>query len=121
MMNVQDIPAKLDGIKLKPDIVLLHRNIDSETMNDNDNEQASEWGNIKEIKSKLGERGLVAVAGGVTPDKVNKALANGASIIIAGRYIIGSSDVRRAAEDFLAYLPQDSDTMRVALDEDEQI
>ena len=121
MMNVQDIPAKLDGIKLKPDILLLHRNIDSETMNDNDNEQASEWGNIKEIKSKLGERGLVAVAGGVTPDKVNKALTNGASIIIAGRYIIGSSDVRRAAEDFLAYLPQDSDTMRVALDEDEQI
>jgi len=29
--------------------------------------------------------------------------------------------VRRAAEDFLRYLPQDSDTMRLALDEDEKI
>ena len=121
MMNVSDIPAKLEQLKLKPNIVLLHRNIDSETMRDNDNEQQSEWGNIKEIKSKLGERGLIAVAGGVTPEKVTTALENGADIIIAGRYIIGSSDVRRAAEDFLYYMPQDSDTMRLALDEDEKI
>ena len=90
-------------------------------MIDNDNEQQSEWGNIMDIKSKLGERGLIAVAGGVTPEKVNTALGNGADIIIAGRYIIGSSDVRRAADDFLRYMPQDSDTMRVALDEDEKI
>lgn len=121
MMNVKDIPAKLEELKLKPSIVLLHRNIDSETMSDNDNEQQSEWGNIRDIKSKLGSRGLIAVAGGVTPEKVNTALDNGADIIIAGRYIIGSSDVRRAADDFLRYMPQDSDTMRVALDEDEKI
>ena len=121
MMNVQDIPAKLEQLKLKPNIVLLHRNIDSETMNDNDNEQQSEWGNIRDIKSKLNERGLIAVAGGVTPEKVNTALDNGADIIIAGRYSIGSSDVRRAADDFLRNMPQDSDTMRVALDEDEKI
>ncbi|MCD7782057.1 MAG: bifunctional 5,6,7,8-tetrahydromethanopterin hydro-lyase/3-hexulose-6-phosphate synthase [Methanosphaera sp.] len=121
MMNVKDIPEKLEELSLKPNIVLLHRNIDSETMRDNDNEQQSEWGNIKEIKAKLGERGLIAVAGGVTPDKVNTALSNGADIIIAGRYIIGSSDVRRAADDFLRYFPQDSDTMRLALDEDEKI
>ena len=121
MMNVSDIPSKLEELKLKPNIVLLHRNIDSETMRDNDGEQQSEWGNIKDIKSKLGKRGLIAVAGGVTPEKVDTALANGANIIIAGRYIIGSSDVRRAAEDFLRYLPQDSDTMRLALDEDEKI
>ena len=121
MMNVDNITDKLDGLKLKPDIVLLHRNIDSETMKDNDNEQQSEWGNIKDIKAKLGKKGLIAVAGGVTPEKVDMALANGANIIIAGRYIIGSSDVRRAADDFLRYLPQDSDTMRVALDEDEDV
>ena len=121
MMNVKNIPEKLDSLKFKPNIVLLHRNIDSETMVDNDDEQQSEWGNISEIKSKLNEKGLVAVAGGVTPEKVNTALDNGANIIIAGRYIIGSSDVRRAADDFLRYLPQDSDTMRLALDEDEKI
>ena len=83
--------------------------------------QLKQWGNIKDIKAKLGERGLAAVAGGITPDKVNIALDAGADIIIAGRYIIGSSDVRRAADDFLRYLPQDSDTMRVALDEDENL
>ena len=121
MMNVKNIPEKLDGLKLKPNIVLLHRNIDTETMSGNDNEQQSEWGNIKNIKAKLGERGLIAVAGGITPEKVNTALDNGADIIIAGRYIIGSADVRRAADDFLRYMPQDADTMRVALDEDEKI
>jgi bifunctional enzyme Fae/Hps len=121
MMNVDNIIEKLDSLKFKPNIVLLHRNIDTETMQQNDDEQASEWGNIKAIKAKLGDKGLAAVAGGVTPEKVNKALENGADIIIAGRYIIGSSDVRRAADDFLRYLPQDSDTMRVALDEDEKI
>lgn len=122
MMNVDDIPGKLEEIKIKPNIVLLHRNIDLETLSLNsDDEQLSAWGNIKEIKSKLDEKGLVAVAGGITPDKVNIALEKGANIIIAGRYIIGSSDVRRAADDFLRYLPQDSDTMRVALDEDEDI
>jgi len=52
---------------------------------------------------------------------VDKALTSGASIIIVGRYIIGSRDVRRAAEDFLAHMPQDPDTMRLALDEDEAI
>ncbi len=121
MMNVDDIPGKLDQIKLKPNIVLLHRNIDLETRDDDPEAQLKQWGNIKDIKSKLGERGLAAVAGGITPDKVNIALDAGADIIIAGRYIIGSSDVRRAADDFLRYLPQDSDTMRVALDEDENL
>ncbi len=121
MMNVEDIPEKLDELSQKPDIVLLHRNIDTETMVDDDSEQQSEWGNIKEIKSKLGKRGLIAVAGGITPDKVDVARENGADIIIVGRYIIGSSDVRGASEDFLQYFPQDSDTMRLALDEDEKL
>ncbi len=121
MMNVEDIPKKLEELSYKPDIVLLHRNIDTETMVDDDNQQQSEWGNIREIKSELGKRGLIAVAGGITPEKVDVARENGADIIIAGRYIIGSSDVRRAAEDFLQYFPQDSDTMRLALDEDEKI
>ena len=80
----------------------------------------TEWGNIKEIK-KLIDGGLVAVAGGITPDKVEEATEKGADIIIAGRYIIGSRDVRRAAEDFLAHFPQDPDSMRLALDEDEQV
>ena len=83
--------------------------------------EVTEWGNINQIKEILGKGRRVAVAGGITPDRVNMALTNGADIIVVGRYIIGSRDVRRAAEDFLSHMPQDPDTMRLALDEDESI
>jgi len=125
MMNVDDFKDKLNKInpKLKPDIVLLHRNVDLETQKAEKGEaqaELSEWGNIKEIK-KLINNGLVAVAGGITPDKIKQAKDSGADILVVGRYIIGSRDVRRAAEDFLSHLPQDPDNMRLALDEDESI
>lgn len=125
MMNVDNFEDKLSQLPddLKPDIVLLHRNVDLETYKSEKGEDTSEmteWGNIKEIKKLIGN-GLVAVAGGITPDKVEEATSKGADIIIAGRYIIGSRDVRRSAQDFLAHFPQDPDSMRLALDEDEQV
>ena len=125
MMNVKNFAEKLNELKddLKPDIVLLHRNVDSETSMAEKGENVSEmteWGNIAEIKKIMG-KGLVAVAGGITPDKVEEATVKGADIIIAGRYIIGSRDVRRSAEDFLAHFPQDPDSMRLVLDDDETI
>lgn len=124
MMNVKDFTGKLEQISddLKPDIVLLHRNVDLETSaaeKGEDTSNMTEWGNIKDIKELFG--GLVAVAGGITPQKVEEATEKGADIIIAGRYIIGSRDVRRSAEDFLAHFPVDPDNMRLALDEDENI
>jgi bifunctional enzyme Fae/Hps len=124
MMNVDNFVEKLQNINYKPDIVLLHRNVDLETMKAERGEDVSEmteWGNIKEIKELIGKNGLVAVAGGITPSKVNEALESEADVIVVGRYIIGSRDVRRAAEDFLEHLPQDPDTMRLAMDEDESI
>ena len=124
MMNVENFVEKLRGLKLKPDIVLLHRNVDMETSKSERGEkqgERTEWGNINEIKEILGEGKLVAVAGGITPDKVNTALDSGADIIVVGRYIIGSRDVRRSAQDFLDHMPQDPDTMRLALDEDESL
>lgn len=125
MMNVSNFTDKLEKLpeEYKPDIVLLHRNVDLETFKAEKGEDTSnmtEWGNIKSIKKLIGN-GLVAVAGGITPSKVEEATEKGADIIIAGRYIIGSRDVRRATEDFLAHFPQDPDSMRLALDEDEQI
>lgn len=124
MMNVDDFTGKLKQIRedLKPDIVLLHRNIDLESKMAEAGEDTSnmtEWGNIKEIKELTGS--LVAVAGGITPEKVEEATGKGADIIIAGRYIIASRDVRRSAEDFLAHFPVDPDNMRVVLEEDENI
>jgi bifunctional enzyme Fae/Hps len=123
MMNVDNFVEKLKNLKYKPDIVLLHRNVDTETQKSEKSGEAQKlsWGNIEEIKEILGKGKLVAVAGGITPDKVDLALDSKADIIVVGRYIIGSRDVRRAADDFLKYLPQDPDTMRLAMDEDESI
>ncbi|MCF0226669.1 MAG: bifunctional 5,6,7,8-tetrahydromethanopterin hydro-lyase/3-hexulose-6-phosphate synthase [Methanobrevibacter sp.] len=125
MMNVNDFEDKLKALPddLKPSIVLLHRNVDLETYLSEKGEDTSDlsaWGNIKAIKEII-DGGLVAVAGGITPDNVEEALEKGADIIIAGRYIIGSRDVRRSAQDFLAHFPPDPDNMRLALDEDEQV
>ena len=125
MMNVKDFEDKLSQLPddLKPDIVLLHRNVDLETYKAEKGEDVSEmteWGNIKKIKEILGG-GLIAVAGGITPENVEEAIDKGADVIIAGRYIIGSRDVRRSAQDFLAHFPPDPDNMRLAMDEDEQV
>ena len=125
MMNVDDFTGKIKQLnpELKPDIVLLHRNVDLETTKaekGEDTSEMTEWGNIKAIK-KLIDDGLIAVAGGITPNKVEETIDKGADIIIAGRYIIGSRDVRRSAEDFLEHFPVDPDNMRLALDEDENI
>lgn len=124
MMNVDNFTEKLEKLQFKPDIVLLHRNVDLETLKTERGEEVAEvneWGDINKIKKIIGENKLVAVAGGITPAKMDQALSSGADIIVVGRYIIGSRDVRHAAEDFLEHMPQDPDTMRLALDEDESI
>ena len=104
MMNVDNFVDKIKQIRpdLMPDIVLLHRNIDKESSlaeAGGDTSNMTEWGNIKDIKATIeeisGREPLIAVAGGVTPDKV--------------------------AEDFLAHFPVDPDNMRVVLEEDENI
>jgi len=124
MMNVDNFAEKLEVLRYKPDIVLLHRNVDLETIAAERGKaevEVTEWGNINQIKEIIGKGRCVAVAGGITPDKVDMALTSGADIIVVGRYITGSRDVRRAAEDFLVHMPQDPDTMRLTLDEDESI
>ncbi|HHT19748.1 MAG TPA: bifunctional 5,6,7,8-tetrahydromethanopterin hydro-lyase/3-hexulose-6-phosphate synthase [Methanobacterium sp.] len=124
MMNVENFTEKLEMLSYKPDIVLLHRNVDLETMKaerGEEQEDLTEWGNINQIKEIIGNNGLVAVAGGIVPNKMEQALNSNADIIVVGRYIIGSRDVRRAADDFLEKMPQDPDTMRLALDEDESL
>ena len=124
MMNVDDFTDKIKQLnpEFMPDIVLLHRNVDLESKlraEGKNLDDVSAWGNIKEIKKLTG--GLAAVAGGITPEKAEEAFEKGADIIIAGRYIIGSGDPRRAAEDFLAHMPVDPNHMRVVMEDDEQI
>ncbi len=94
-LNVPDPVAVLKKLKVKPDIVELHRAIDVEQS------QESQWGNISEIKRVCGEKTLVAVAGGIRVDRVKEALASGADILVVGRAITCAKDVTGAARAFL--------------------
>lgn len=97
MMNVEDPIQKLRSLKEFPDIVILHRAIDVERRTGK-----TRWELIKEMRETFkGRRFLVAVAGGITPETAPEALANGADIIIVGRYITQSRDVKRSVREFL--------------------
>ncbi|MDV0445394.1 3-keto-L-gulonate-6-phosphate decarboxylase UlaD [Methanimicrococcus sp. At1] len=77
-----------------PDIVELHRGIDVEN-----NEYA--WGSIDDIK-KISPKTFIAVAGGVKLDTIPLALKAKADILVVGRAITGSKDIRGTAEQFIA-------------------
>lgn len=118
MMEVEDVIAKLESLRLKPNVVLLHRSVDVEReAAERGEEPKLYWGDIKGIKERF--RVMVAVAGGVTPKTAVKAMEQGADIIVVGRYIIRSRDPYRAALQFLDLMPPDPETMRLLMDEDE--
>ncbi len=101
MMNVDDPIKKLSSLKELPDVVILHRSIDVERAGGE-----GSW-NVKELKDAFkGKKILVAVAGGITPDKVAQALKQGADILIVGRYITQSKDIERAVREFIVKLPE---------------
>ncbi|WXG45547.1 MAG: bifunctional 5,6,7,8-tetrahydromethanopterin hydro-lyase/3-hexulose-6-phosphate synthase [Candidatus Atabeyarchaeum deiterrae] len=101
MMNVDDPIKKLSSLKELPDVVILHRSIDVERAGGE-----GTW-NIKEIREAFkGKKILVAVAGGITPDKVAPALKQGADILIVGRYITQSKDIERSVREFITKLPE---------------
>jgi bifunctional enzyme Fae/Hps len=101
MMNVDDPIKKLSSLKDLPDIVILHRSIDVERAGGE-----GTW-NVKELKDAFkGKKILVAVAGGITPDKVSSAMKQGVDILIVGRYITQSKDVERSVREFIVKLPE---------------
>ena len=111
MLNVDDPVKLIRDLSVKPDIVELHRAIDAEHT-----EYA--WGNIKEIKAAAGGRKLlVATAGGIRVNVVKKALETGADILVVGRAITASKDVKHAAEEFLEELNKEEiDQFRIMTD-----
>lgn len=110
-LNVADPKAVLEKLKVKPDIVELHRAIDVEQL------ERAEWGDIKGIKEICGNKVLVGVAGGIRIDTVDKALKAGADILVVGRSITGAKDVTGAAEAFLQKLrAEEVDQFRVMTD-----
>jgi bifunctional enzyme Fae/Hps len=110
MLNVPNPVKVIEKIAVKPDIVELHRAIDAEH-----SEHA--WGDIPAIKKAAGDRLLVATAGGIRQNIVPEALAQGADIVVVGRAITASKDVRHAAEEFLEKLGREEiDQFRVMTD-----
>ena len=111
LMNVDDPIAKLKSLKRLPDVAILHRAIDAEKTG------KTRWEIIKEMRQTFkDQKFLVAVAGGITPETAPEALANGADIIIVGRYITQSKDVERATREFLKCtrdMVEDIDLFRV--------
>ena len=112
MLNVNDPFAVLKDLAVLPDVVELHRAIDNEN-------SSHAWQNISEMKAlaKPDRKLLVAVAGGIRVDTVGQALAAGADVIVVGRAITRSKDIRDMAEQFLAGLKQtEIDQYRIMTD-----
>lgn len=105
-MNVEDPVGKLKSLKELPDVVILHRAIDSEKT------EKPRWDLIKKIKEAFPDI-YVAVAGGIEPNTAPVALKEGADILIVGRYITQSKDVERSTREFINFLGGDIDLKRV--------
>jgi bifunctional enzyme Fae/Hps len=94
-INLHNTIEVLNDLKVKPDVVEIHRAIDLELT-----DASHQWGNIQEIKDAIGG-GPVAVAGGIRIPKVKEALNSGAEILVVGRAITVAKDVNSAAKAFL--------------------
>jgi bifunctional enzyme Fae/Hps len=110
MLNVEKPLSVLKSLTVKPDVVELHRAIDTE------GKAEHAWGDIPAMK-KLSERLLVAVAGGIRVDTVEDALKAGADIVVVGRAITKAKDVRSMTEQFIEELKQpEIDQYRIMTD-----
>jgi bifunctional enzyme Fae/Hps len=110
MLNVQNPVKVIEKLKVKPDIVELHRAIDTD-------DAAHAWGDIAAIKKAAGGKLLVATAGGVRVNVVRDALKAGADILVVGRAITASKDIKRAADEFIEHMDKEEiDQFRVMTD-----
>jgi bifunctional enzyme Fae/Hps len=112
MLNVQNPLGVLQGLDVLPDVVELHRAIDMEA-------SAHVWDQIPAIKALAteGRKLLVAVAGGIRVDTETDALKAGADILVVGRAITRSKDIKDMAERFVAGLKQtEIDQYRIMTD-----
>jgi bifunctional enzyme Fae/Hps len=110
MLNVGDPVKVMKSLKVKPDVVELHRAIDAE-------DTAHAWGDIAALKKTAGGKLLVATAGGIRVDVVKDAVRAGADIIVVGRAITASKDPHTQADLFLEQLNREEiDQFRVMTD-----
>ncbi len=107
MMNVDDPLAKLQSLKVPPNVVIMHRSVDAEGT------AKHRWELVKVLKDTFKDkRLLISVAGGIRPNNINDALKAKADIIVVGRYITQSRDVERSTREFLTQMQGDIDLFR---------
>lgn len=97
MMNVPDALAVLKKLKTPPNVVVLHRGVDETEFS---KEKQIPYYQIKQIKGSYNI--LVSVAGGDTIREVQRAIFNGADIVVVWKnFYSPSSETSNLAEDFL--------------------
>jgi len=110
-LNVSDPIKVLKSLRDLPDVVVLHRAIDTEKIKSD--KKGGWWGDIRGIKREFKDkRLLIGVAGGIEPNTAVYALNEGADIIIVGRDITQSKDVERSTRRYLNLLHGDIDLHR---------
>jgi len=97
MMNVDDSVSVLKKLKRPPDIVVLHRGVDETEFS---REKQIPFYQINQLKDNFDV--FVSVAGGDTIDEVQRAIFNGADIVVAWKAFYQSTDeTAKLAEQFL--------------------
>ncbi len=110
MLNVENPIERLRKIRdagVMPNVVELHRPIDSES-------ETPPWSLARDVKKEF--KVLVAVAGGIRPEIVNEVIEAGADIIIVGRAITKARDIEGAVRRFTRYMKPDTDQFRIMTD-----
>lgn len=111
VMNVSDPIEKLQSLKTPPNVVIVHRGIDTE------GSATYQWEIVGQVKAAFKEkRLLVAVAGGMRPNNIQEAIKAKVDIIVVGRYITQSQDVERSAREFLTQMQGDIDLFRTHIE-----
>jgi len=96
-MNVDDPVSVLKELKNPPDIVVLHRGVDEREFS---KEKQIPFYQINQIKDNFDV--LVSVAGGDTIDEVQRAVFNGADIVVAWKaFYQSTAETAKLAEEFL--------------------
>lgn len=110
MLNVKEPASLLERLSIKPDIVELHRAIDLEGT------EGHAWEKMPEVK-EASPTSLIAVAGGIRVHNMQQALDAGADILVVGRAITKSKDIRNTTEMFLSGLKvSEIDQFRIKTD-----
>jgi bifunctional enzyme Fae/Hps len=97
-LGVYDPLKMLNSIEVMPDIIILHRGIDEET------QKTLSLPLISEIKEKISQHLLVAIAGGVDLTSARTAIDAGADILIVGRYVTASKEPGKAILNLLSVI-----------------